>query len=545
MTENIRLKWALFYLEKMNFSVIPIRPGDKRPLIPWQKYQAERASPDLVRGWFNDEPNANIGIVTGAISNLNVIDVDSDAGRENINPYLPDSFLAPTVHTPRGGLHFYCRHHEGMTNKAGLIPETDFRGEGGYVVAPPSANGNGKQYRWDSSLRIGDTGIPALPSSYINKIISTFKRGECKEAENPDLTNLTNLTFLTKGTRDNDIFHVMNCLAKGGYEKELAYKVAEIIAKSCSPKFSAEEAALKVESAYGRTEKREISVAQSIREFVTLHGPYIYLTEALQTLQILHDKEKTAAYVAFNRLCKDGTLERISHGCFKKLEKDCEDIDIFSDDGAALNIKYPLGLHELIITHPKNIIIVAGAPDAGKTAYLLNFAQMNSGGDHEVVYFSSEMGKIEIRERLKKFKLPMSEWKKIKWKERAADFASVVRPNAINIIDFLEVHDEFYKVGLFIKQIHDKLENGIAIIALQKNKGRDEGLGGMRSLEKARLYLAMESGRIKIVKAKNWRNDEINPNNLVRTWKLGGGCNFRPEGEWYKEEPVSGRVQYK
>lgn len=541
MQDNVRLKWALFYLEKMNFSVIPIKPGDKRPLIPWQKYQKERATPEQIRQWWTETPTANIGIVTGKISNLGVIDIDTDDGRTNIEPYLTDSFIAPMVFTPRGGQHHYCRHKDGMTNKAGVIPGTDFRGEGGYVVAPPSANGTGKPYLWSKELNLRDTTIPPLPLAYINKIACTIGEN-VRSAKNTDLTNLTNLTFLTKGTRDNDLFHVMNCLARGGYERDLAYQVADIIARSCSPKFSHDEAIAKVDSAYGRSEKREISIAQAVREFVTLHGPYIYLTETLQTLQTLHEKEKTAVYVAFNRLCKEGVLERISYGCFKKIDNDCEEIDIFSNDGKPINIRYPLGIHEFIITHPKNIIIVAGAPDSGKTAYLLNFAQMNAGEDHEVVYFSSEMGKIEIRERLRKFRMPMEEWKKVIWKERASDFASVVRPNAINIIDFLEVHDEFYKVGLFIKQIYDKLDNGIAIIALQKNKGRDEGLGGMRSLEKARLYLAMESGRIKIVKAKNWRNDEINPNNLVRTWKLGGGCNFKPEGDWFKEE-VQGSVQ--
>jgi hypothetical protein len=541
MQENIKKKWALFYREKMNFSVIPIKPGDKRPLIPWQKYQNERADRDQISQWWTEHPDANIGIVTGQISNLNVIDIDSDDGRKNIDPYIPDSFLAPTVFTPRGGEHHYCTHHDGMTNKAGLIPGTDFRGEGGYVVAPPSANGNGKQYSWSKELNLRDTSIPPLPLAYINKIACTIG-DNVRSEKNQQLQTLQTLQFLQKGTRDNDLFHVLNCLAKGGFEKQLAYKIAETLANSCIPPFSQKEAHDKVESAYGRSEKREKGIMQEIRDYVSLQDSYIHLTDAYETLQFLQAHEKAAAQVALHRLCKEGVIEKVSRGCFKKIENDCADIDIFSAEDRHINVRYPLGIHELIITHPKNIIIVAGAPDAGKTAYLLNFAQMNCGGDHEVVYFSSEMGKIEIRERLRKFRMPMEEWKKVKWKERASDFASVVRPDAINIIDFLEVHDEFYKVGLLIKQIYDKLSNGIAIIALQKNPGRDEGLGGMRSLEKARLYLAMESGRIKIVKAKNWRNDEINPNNLVRTWKLGGGCNFKPEGDWFKEE-VQGSFQ--
>ena len=221
-------------------------------------------------------------------------------------------------------------------------------------------------------------------------------------------------------------------------------------------------------------------------------------------------------------------------------------IDLWADESRPLKIKYPFGIHELIHTHPKNILIVAGEPNAGKSAYLLNFAQMNMGRDHDVYYFSSEMGALELKARLKKFNLPMDEWKRVNWIERAQDFHEVIQPNAINIIDFLEVHDEFYKIGLMIKQIFDKLEAGIAFIALQKNKGRDEGMGGMRSMEKARLYLAMEPGKLKIVKAKNWRNEEINPNNFTKEFKLVAGCHFKvqkddktgKEQDWGTETPA-------
>ena len=537
MPENNNLKWALYYLEKMNFSVIPIRPGEKKPLIPWQAFQKERASRDQVIQWWTENPTANIGIITGAISDLGVIDIDTDEGRQNIEQYIPDSFLAPTAGTPRGGSHLYCRNEPGMTNKAGAIPGTDLRGEGGFVVAPPSVNGNGKCYSWGEDVGIGKVEIPQLPIAYIkalynNSIRTNYNnvRGEKKDGEQV----LHNLQFLQKGTRDNDIFHVINCLSKGGFEKELAYIIAERIANSCDPPFSIQDARLKVDSAYGRAERRERNVTQEVRDYIFLQDSYIHLTDAYISLQFLQAHEKAAMHVALHRLVKEGVIEKVSQGCYKKIEKDCADIDIWSSNVAPLNIRYPLGIHELIVTHPKNIIVIAGEANAGKTAYLLNFAQMNIGRDHEIVYFSSEMGAIELQARLRKFNMPLDEWKKVIWKERASDFAQMIRPNAINIIDFLEVHDEFYKIGLFIKQIFDKLDKGIAVIALQKNKGRDEGLGGGRSLEKARLYLAMEPGKLKIVKAKNWRNDEINPNGLIRSYRLGGGCNFKTTSDWEK-----------
>jgi hypothetical protein len=152
---------------------------------------------------------------------------------------------------------------------------------------------------------------------------------------------------------------------------------------------------------------------------------------------------------------------------------------------------------------------------------------------HEIHYFSSEMGLMEFRERIKYFKRPLAEWnKKMKFYERSDNFADVIRPNAINIIDFLEVHDEFYKVGAFIKEIFDSLRNGIAIIGLQKNPGTNTGLGGYRGLEKPRLYLTMDSGCLKIEKGKNLVNPESKADGMFIHYNLRKGTEFEIVGNW-------------
>ena len=110
--------------------------------------------------------------------------------------------------------------------------------------------------------------------------------------------------------------------------------------------------------------------------------------------------------------------------------------------------------------------------------------------------------------------------------------------NGLNIIDFLEVHKDFFMVGGYLKAIHDRLKSGVAIVALQKNKGLDTGLGGARGLEKPRLYLSMEpkdhGHQLKIVKAKNWAGTE-NPNGLCQDFKLAAGCKFIPTSQWYRD----------
>lgn len=88
---------ALAYLAK-GFSVIPIMRGDKKPCIKWQLFQKQLPSIDEVNNWFKTFPDAQVGIVTGKISNLIVIDIDKKTGGlESVkNIHLPVTAIVET-----------------------------------------------------------------------------------------------------------------------------------------------------------------------------------------------------------------------------------------------------------------------------------------------------------------------------------------------------------------------------------------------------------------------------------------------------------------
>jgi len=198
-----------------------------------------------------------------------------------------------------------------------------------------------------------------------------------------------------------------------------------------------------------------------------------------------------------------------------------------------IEISWPFEIEKWVKILPKNIIVIAGGVNAGKTAFLLNTCFLNMGR-FKINYYSSEMGALELRDRLKKFECNLKFWdESINFRERSLNFADVTKANDVNIIDFLEITDEFYKIGGMIKEIYDKLKKGIAIIALQKNPNTDFGLGGMRSVEKARLYVSIDSNKLKIVKGKNWAT-ELNPNGLTREFKLLQGAKFVLQ-DWKRE----------
>ncbi len=334
--------------------------------------------------------------------------------------------------------------------------------------------------------------------------------------------------------RDEALFHIANCLIWGKCEEALARKILTILALQCDPPFDLKDAQAKVDSVLKRVERKQRSLSEEIRGWVKTTQGYFLTTDIHTELRITTPEEKKACYSSLLRMCESGEIEKHGdkRGCFRVVDSSCDEIDFLSITGIALDIKLPFAIESLVKVLPKNIFVIAGEPNAGKTAFLLNVAEMNMER-YEIWYFSSEMGALELKDRLMKFDRPLQSWK-VNFRERSNNFADVIRPDAINIIDFLEVHDEFYKIGLYIKEIFDKLNVGIAIIAIQKNKGNEYGLGGSRGLEKARLYLSMESGKIKIIKAKNWAESKTNPNGLELTFKLAKGCLFKEESFWKK-----------
>ncbi|MDD5007479.1 MAG: bifunctional DNA primase/polymerase [Syntrophorhabdaceae bacterium] len=543
MDTTDKLKAALHYLDR-GFSVIPAN-RDKTPLIKWEPYQRQRATETEVKTWWTKYPDAMIGIVTGTISNLAVIDIDTDEGKEAIQEYIPDSLLMPIAETPKGGQHLYFKCPDPpLSNNTRIIPGCDLRGEGGYVIAPPSVNGDGKGYSWLPGLSIDEVAPPPLPSTYIS-FIKEFAFKGYKAGRNTDCNGITeryealqNVTIsLDEGCRDESIFHVANCLIKGGMTEGNARYILGILADSCNPSFPEKEVLIKIQSAIQRAKQRERNFTDEIKNWIDVTDGYWNVTECFKALQIITKEEKTAGRVAIHRLRsgKNPLIEKHGDkdGCYRRIDNQCEDIDFLSATDTVLPVKWPFEIERYFNTMPKNIIVIAGEPDAGKTAFLLNVARLNMRG-HEVIYFSSEMGAQELRGRLSKFDEPLNTWKKLTVKERSSNFADVVKPDAINVVDFLEIHDEFYKIGLYIKEIFDKLNKGIAVIAIQKNKNTEYGLGGGRGLEKARLYLSMESGKVKIIKAKNWVDSANNPNGLEMKFKLVKGCHFIEEGYWKK-----------
>ena len=159
---------ALAYLAR-GWSVIPVEPRGKRPLVPWTEYQLRPATVEELEAWFKRWPKANIGIVTGAVSGVVVLDVDERHGGtvslSQLNTEFGPGPMTVEAATGGGGRHAYFGHPGGRVgNRVGLRPGIDLRGDGGCVVAPPSVHPSGRPYAWLPGRSPNEIEIAPLPS---------------------------------------------------------------------------------------------------------------------------------------------------------------------------------------------------------------------------------------------------------------------------------------------------------------------------------------------------------------------------------------------
>lgn len=533
---------ALKYYEK-GMSVFPVNPNTKKPLVEWKKYQTERPTIEQVHAWF-DRTSNGIAIVTGKISDTFVVDFDRykpGFSEETALQLIPDSIHAPTVKTMNNGQHMYFRNPEiNASIMAGVAPGIDYRGEGGYVVAPPSRSITGAEYTWLVSLDECDR--PSLPDSFKNAVINKDKyklytRGD--DNYNRQMSSLSSsvVNLFQQGTRDQDLFHVANCLIKGGCENQITEKVLEILALNCNPPFPLNEAIIKIKSAIQRSERRGGNLAADVREWILSSSGVFLSSDIVNCLHLSSRDEQKNVSKALERLRAEGLIEKYGNkrGQFRTLDQDEEVIDYLKANTNPYTLRMPMGIHEWVAIHPGNVIVIAGESNAGKSAMCLNIAKMNCH-DNPVNYMSSEMQDgAELRIRLEKFGEPLENWKKIKFTFRTDNFPDRIDPEGLNVIDYLDegTDSEAYKMPMRIRQIADRLKGGVAVIALQKDPNKGLGFGGSGTLNRSRLYLTMtRQGVLTIQKAKIWRNDNINPNGLFCQFKLVGGAKFIREGDW-------------
>jgi len=154
-------------------------------------------------------------------------------------------------------------------------------------------------------------------------------------------------------------------------------------------------------------------------------------------------------------------------------------------------------------------------------------------------YLNSEMSAGEIRARLDAFgSRTITEWtEQVEFIERTRLFHQVILPDGITFVDYLETPPEAYEVSSLISQIHEQLNSGIAIIAMQKNPDKRFAVGGAQTIAKPRLVINLDTNEeygmiAKLVKVKEPVDYRAKPQGKEIDFRITPACEFQPLSGW-------------
>jgi hypothetical protein len=313
-------KEALQYLLLSGFSVIPVGK-DKKPLISsWKEYQDRFPTEEEVEKWWKDYPEANIGIVTGKISNITVVDVDIHKGASH-DPF-PVTY---TVKTGNGGVQLYYTYTPGYTTSANAYrkyPHVDIRGDGGYVVAPPSTIT--PTVEGADGCYVVTRNVPFAPFPKDMLPVERKRRGKYELKEGV-------------GSRNDDMTSTIGTMLLAAREEEFekVWKAAKTINKGLKPPLEERELRTIFESVAGREMARrqeQVNRNNGEIEFLTttIHKVEVPTMNLENICRVLRPMGKYR-YDAFKR-----EFQLLDNGKWRQFET----ADSIHEQ-AAISIKYP------------------------------------------------------------------------------------------------------------------------------------------------------------------------------------------------------------
>lgn len=235
-------EWALHYAE-MGLAVFPLACRDKVPAVVGGCKVATTERTTIER-WWDKNPQYNIGIATGnKSSGLVVIDLDVDKNKgidgydvlrdwQNKHGKLPETWQSITG---RGGYHYFYKDAIVHSNRVGLYEGVDIRGEGGYIVAPPSVHPNGNIYEWEQ-------GPEEYEIAQVDNIVNDFLKGEKQRRDSEHKTNFKVPELIPEGKRVDTIVRLIASLRTKGLDDD-AIKAAVRVEneKRCNPPLKEKE----------------------------------------------------------------------------------------------------------------------------------------------------------------------------------------------------------------------------------------------------------------------------------------------------------------
>lgn len=216
-------------------------------------------------------------------------------------------------------------------------------------------------------------------------------------------------------------------------------------------------------------------------------------------------------------------------GWWRAADLNLEEICWWNGDGKiGDSIFLPLGLNKYCYVPLPSLIIIAGKYNAGKTALCINIVNCNLEMWADRLDFYVSEGAEMMRAKFKSLNAFIPTPPPFKMYRRTENFADVIDPDHLSVIDYLRVDmSKTYEIGNALFQIFNKLNRGIAVVAMQKPPGeRKIAFGGASTAFEPTLYIGMDKDVLGFEKIKVPKITDIDPYSLKIQFKIRNGVNF-------------------
>lgn len=229
--------------------------GGKHPR--YKGWQAEATTDEVViHNWWQSTPQANIGIACGQGSDLTVLDVDGDEGRDTLRNLELEHGELPLTQmalTGSGGNHYLFKHVPGLKNEVKFAPGLDVRNDGGLIIGAGSRNANGN-YAWEIGYSPRDTERAEMPGWLADLI---RKAGAPSNGHKPAMDTEIVWEGIPEGKRDQEIWKYSCKMRSLGFPLSDALEAIRKVAARCKPVFEKDIAEEKVQRAYKNYQPNE------------------------------------------------------------------------------------------------------------------------------------------------------------------------------------------------------------------------------------------------------------------------------------------------
>jgi putative DNA primase/helicase len=249
---------------------------------------------------------------------------------------------------------------------------------------------------------------------------------------------------------------------------------------------------------------RRTQVYKKVKEWATSSSGKFSTVDVDRELGIIQVDDKRTRDEALKELLMAGTLEQddVLRGTYRT--RDCNvnilDINAYIEDDL-VEFWLPFELFCSVRLSPKNIVMIAGENNAGKTTFAIEMLKENlemySNSDKKFFYITSEMGAAELKSTLTRFGT-LKDFERCTFIDRQFEPYDLIKNNkdmqdGFVFIDFLETRSgDYSKTVAEVQKIYDALGDGIAVVLVQKQPGKEHAKGGSGMLEKPRFALNLE-----------------------------------------------------